>query len=117
MMKIYQYFFSLFRPSDSELMRARKAKVRDKMTWFVIKDIGTYFLFLLVVSKLAYSEKDPHQYLFRNDMLNAFQLGKYSLGPSFEEVRYFFLNSYPLVENPLVTNFVGEKITLVRILR
>ena len=56
------------------------------MTWLVIKDMGTYFLFLLIVSKLAYSEKDPHQYLFRQDMLNAFQLGKYTEGPNFEDV-------------------------------
>ena len=75
-----------FRPSDSQLARARRAKLRDIMTWSVIKDIGTYFLFLLVVSKLAYSEKDPHQYLFRQDLLNAFQSGKYTFGPDFEDV-------------------------------
>ena len=60
------------------------------MTWFVIKDIGTYFLFLLIVSKLAYSEKDPHQYLFRQDMLNAFQFGKYTEGPNFEDVSLYY---------------------------
>ena len=79
-------FYLFYRPSDGELARARKAKLRDRMTWYVIKDIFTYLMFLLVVSKLAYSEKDPNTFLFRNDLLNMFESGKYTKGPDFSLV-------------------------------
>jgi len=56
------------------------------MTWFVIKDIATYLFFLLVVSRLAYSEKDPSTFLLRNDLINMFEKGRYTNGPDLSVV-------------------------------
>ena len=62
------------------------------MTGIVIKDIFTYLLFLGVVGKLAYSEKDMHTYWFRNDLVNMFQYAKYSDGGmSFDDVSEYII--------------------------
>jgi len=67
---LYSHIISLsFRPSDSYLERCRKAKIREKMTGIVFKDILTYLLFLLIVAKLAYSEKDMNTYYLRQDIV------------------------------------------------
>jgi len=53
----------------------------------VIKDIATYLIFLLLVAKLAYSERDMHTYIFRQDMVNMFQDAKYTdYGMKFDDV-------------------------------
>lgn len=79
----------MFRPSDDEIARARKAKLRDKLTAFVIKDIVTYLIFLHIVANLAYSEKDPHMFGFRKDLVNMFSIGTYTDGPSLDDVRVY----------------------------
>ena len=50
------------------------------MTATVIKEIAIYILFLCIVGKLAYEEKDFHQYIFREDMVNMFQKATYTKG-------------------------------------
>ena len=75
-----------FRPSDSEIEKSRKMKIREKMTGLVIKDIVTYLIFLLVVAKLAYSERDFHTYIYRKDMVNMLKDATYTGGPNFEQV-------------------------------
>lgn len=50
------------------------------MTWEVIKEIVIYFVFLLVVSRLAYSEKDPNMFMLRRDLKSMFDSAKYSDG-------------------------------------
>ena len=82
--------FFLHRPSDSEIAMARKAKLKDKMTAFIIKDIGTYLIFILIVSKLAYSEKDPNMFQYRRDLVNMFHSSHYTNGPSLGRVRTRF---------------------------
>ena len=59
------------------------------MTGIVIKDIGTYIIFLLIVAKLAYSERDFHTYIYREDMINMLKNAKYTEGPNFEGVKPF----------------------------
>jgi len=84
------FFFS--RPSDSELIKARKSRIRDKLTGAVIKEIVIYLLFLCIVSKLAYAEKDYHQYMFREDMVNMFEKATYTNGSmKFDKVTTYFL--------------------------
>ena len=73
------------------MARARKARLRDKMTAFVIKDIVTYMIFLLIVSKLAYSEKDPNMFFYRKDLVNMFGGGTYTDGPSLKDVSRILL--------------------------
>ena len=75
-----QIIVIIFRPSDSEIEKARKSAIRDKMTWAVIKEIFTYIVFLGVVGKLAYAEKDMHTYWFREDLVNMFKHAKYTSG-------------------------------------
>jgi len=92
---LYSHIISLsFRPSDSYLERCRKAKIREKMTGIVFKDILTYLLFLLIVAKLAYSEKDMNTYYLRQDIVNMFQLSTYQKGPSFDAVRYYVISLF-----------------------
>lgn len=70
----------IIRPSESALARARKIKLKERMTWEVIKEIVIYFVFLLVVSRLAYSEKDPNMFMLRRDLKSMFDSAKYSDG-------------------------------------
>ena len=63
--------------------------MREKLTGSVVKDFATYIFFLLIVAKLAYSEKDFHQYIYREDMVNMFNHAKYGNGPKFEQVQFF----------------------------
>ena len=56
------------------------------MTGLVVKDILTYLVFLLIVGKLAYAEKDMNTYYFRQDIMNMFQYSRYQEGPSFDDV-------------------------------
>lgn len=56
------------------------------MTGIVLKDIITYLVFMFIVGKLAYAEKDMSTYHFRNDIMNMFQNGKYQEGPVFDKV-------------------------------
>ena len=60
------------------------------MTGIVIKDIATYLIFLLVVGKLAYSEKDYHTYIYRKDMVNMLSEAMYAAGPKFGDVNIVF---------------------------
>ena len=83
--------FLTFRPSDSEISKARKLKIREKMTGIVIKDIATYLIFLLVVGKLAYSEKDYHTYIYRKDMVNMLSEAMYAAGPKFGDVNKYLV--------------------------
>eukprot|EP00111_Clytia_hemisphaerica_P021129 TCONS_00062242-protein len=76
----------IIRPSDTFLERCRKARIREKMTGVVFKDICVYLIFLGLVAKLAYGEKDMHTYYFREDMMNMFQQSKYQNGPVFDLV-------------------------------
>eukprot|EP00111_Clytia_hemisphaerica_P007273 TCONS_00021135-protein len=83
----------IIRPSDSELEKSRKQKIREKMTGIVIKDIATYLIFLLIVAKLAYMEKDFHTYIYRQDMVNMLKEATYTFGPKFESISnhgYFY---------------------------
>ena len=50
------------------------------MTGYVIKDMAMYFLFLAIVLKLAYAERDKHAFIFREDLVNMFQRATYSEG-------------------------------------
>ena len=60
------------------------------MTGMVIKEIFTYLLFLGIVGKLAYSERDMTSYWFRKDLVNMFQGASYSEGGmAFHDVRNF----------------------------
>lgn len=66
-------------------------KIREKMTGLVMKDIATYLIFLLIVAKLAYSERDFHTYIYRKDMVNMLKDAKYTGGPQFEQVSLIYL--------------------------
>ena len=79
------------RPSDSELEKSRKEKLREKMTGIVVKDIATYLIFLLIVGKLAYMERDFHSYIYREDMISMLKEATYTKGPKFELVLPFSL--------------------------
>ena len=84
----------MYRATDSFVERCRKARIREIMTGIVLKDIITYMVFLFIVGKLAYAEKDMSTYHFRNDIMNMFQHGKYQMGPVFDEVRYLVIFFY-----------------------
>ena len=82
------YMYLILRPTDTELERARKAKMKDKLTWFIIKDIATYVFFLIIVARIAYSEKDPNMFQYRNDLVNKFQYSTYTDGPTLDQVLF-----------------------------
>ncbi|XP_066922168.1 polycystin family receptor for egg jelly-like [Clytia hemisphaerica] len=70
----------IIRPTDSDLEKARKSALRDKITYVTIKEISIYVIFLIVVAKLAYAERDYHTFMFREDLVNMFHRATYS-GP------------------------------------
>lgn len=81
------HVFFLVRPTDSEMARARKMKLREKMSSVVLKDILIYLFFLLIVANLSYSEKDKHMFIYRRDLVNMFERSRYTGGIHFDAVR------------------------------
>ena len=96
-----------FRPNESVLERARKRKLKDKMTAQIIKDIVTYAIFLLVVVFLAYSEKDPNTFYLRKDLEDMFSSSKYAKGPALETgIVLLFINKIDISSHVRINTFI-----------
>jgi len=64
-------------PPDTEaLEEARKQRVKEMKMEAILKEIGIYFFFVLILFFLSYQQRDTRSFLYTENMKSMF-LGKY----------------------------------------
>ena len=76
--------------SEEELLRARKLGLMAIRLGYVVKDIGTYIIYLVFLFIIAQSNRDQDRYHFSNAVGNSVNLSRFKLvSRYFEKSEYF----------------------------
>ena len=67
------FFYSLHRPPDDEFLKsAREQRLKEVRMSQILKEVFTYFLFVMLLLLVAYGNRDPYAYLLRKNLNDIF---------------------------------------------